>query len=141
MPSYGKRSKAQIATASPKLQRLFQAVIPHRDHTILEGIRTEERQQQLWRQGREDKGSIVTWADGITSLSNHQRVDSVGKCLAVDAAPWYDEEPHIRWDDVEGFFLFAGYVLATADQLGIEVEWGGFWPGKKRDLPHWQVRE
>ena len=138
MPSYGERSKREIATASPKLQRLFGAVIPHRDHTILEGLRTTERQQQLWRQGREDKGSIVTHADGIKVMSNHQHTDANGKCLAIDVAPWYAAEPHIRWDDEKGFYLFAGYVLAVADQLEIEVEWGGNWA--MRDLPHWQVR-
>ena len=141
MPTYGERSKRQIATASPKLQRLFGAVIPHRDHTILEGFRTTERQEQLFRQGREEKGQIVTWADGVTSLSNHQRTDVNGKSLAIDVAPWYSDSPHIRWDDETGFYLFAGYVLAVADQLEIEVEWGGFWPKAKRDLPHWQVKE
>lgn len=140
MPTFGDRSLRELATAHPDLRRLFGEVIKHFDCTILEGLRTVKRQQALFAQGRTTKGSIVTYADGVNNLSNHQRIDHNGKCLAVDVAPWFAVEPHIRWDDESRFYLLAGYVMATSDHMGITIEWGGNWPGKKRDLPHWQVR-
>lgn len=140
MPRFGARSEREIATAHPDLQRLFREVIKIFDCTILEGLRTVERQQALFAQGRTAKGSIVTYADGVNDLSNHQRMDRNGKSLAVDVAPWFAVEPHVRWDDENHFYMLAGYVLATADRLEVIVEWGGNWPGKKRDLPHWQIR-
>jgi peptidoglycan L-alanyl-D-glutamate endopeptidase CwlK len=135
MPEFGERSKRELATAHPDLQRLFTEVIKDFDVTILEGRRTTERQQALYAQGRTAKGRIVTYADGVTHLSNHQRTDTAGRGLAVDVAPW-----PIDWDDESRFYRLAGFVQATALHLGIHVEWGGDWPGKKRDLPHWQVR-
>jgi peptidoglycan L-alanyl-D-glutamate endopeptidase CwlK len=134
MPTLGQKSIIQLDTCHPDLQRLFKEVVKGFDITILEGFRTVERQKQLFAQGRTERGAIVTYADGVNDLSNHQKTDGNGKCLACDVAPW-----PIEWADEKRFYILAGFTLATAHYLGIDVEWGGFWPGKKRDLPHWQI--
>jgi hypothetical protein len=69
--------------------------------------------------------------------SNHNFTPS----LAVDAGPypliWPDKEerPESYVKDVGQFVLFAGYVLATADHLEVELGWGGDWD---RD---WDMRD
>jgi peptidoglycan L-alanyl-D-glutamate endopeptidase CwlK len=47
--------------------------------------------------------------------------------LAVDVGPYYLDSPHIRWNDRDGFYHFAGYVRGKADSLGIPIVWGGDW--------------
>ena len=63
--------------------------------------------------------------------------------MAVDVAPY-----PIAWDDRERQTLFAGYVLATAKALGVELRWGGDWDGDTEvrdnqfdDLVHFELVE
>ena len=61
-----------------------------------------------------DEGkSQVRWPDG-----KHNTEPS----LAVDVCPY-----PVVWDDRERQTLFAGYVLATAKAMGIDLRWGGDW--------------
>ena len=39
---------------------------------VTEARRTTERQQELYAQGRTKPGSIVTWLDGVNTISKHQ---------------------------------------------------------------------
>ena len=47
--------------------------------------------------------------------------------MALDFGPWYKSEPHIDWNDKEGFYHFAGYVRGVAHSMGIPLVWGGDW--------------
>lgn len=50
---------------------------------LTDGARTADQQHEIWRQGRERPGPIVTNCDGYNSKSNHQvKVDGFG--YAVD---------------------------------------------------------
>lgn len=48
--------------------------------TMVEGFRSQARQEELYAQGRTKPGNIVTKKNGTTNPSNHQ------SCLAADIA-------------------------------------------------------
>lgn len=95
---------------------------------VVEGVRSLERQQELYAQGRTAPGHIVTNADGIIKKSNHQlKDDGFGHavdCAFVSPDPFKDSHP---WD-VYG---------ALAEAVGLE--WGGHWDGLV-DRPHIELK-
>ena len=142
MPAFGSQSRQRLATCHGDLQRLFYEVVKHFDCHVLEGHRSLERQQELYAQGRTTEGNIVTHKDGVAKRSKHQTSPSV----AVDVVPWYKTSPHIRWDDEERFYYFAGFVMATALSMGIAIRAGCDWDRDTEvsderfvDLPHFEL--
>jgi peptidoglycan LD-endopeptidase CwlK len=130
MSSFSEKSCSKLATCDPRLQRVFEVVVREFDCTILEGHRDQERQDRMVEEGK----SQVRWPDG-----KHNTVPS----MAVDVTPY-----PIAWDDRERQTLFAGYVLATAKALGVELRWGGDWDGDTEvrdnqfdDLVHFELVE
>ena len=110
-------------------------VIRHIDCAILFGHRDEATQNQAVADGK----SQLIWPHG-----KHNQLPS----LAIDAAPWYDDEPHVRWYDTKMFYYFAGIVLGIASQLGIDIRWGGDWDSDQdfndqnfNDLVHFELKE
>lgn len=137
MPHYSLESRRKLATCHEDLQRVFNEVIQHVDCTISEGYRSVERQTFLYSQGRTRPGKIITNIDGVNKKGEHNYYPS----HAVDATPW-----PIDYADIEKQYYFGGYVMATADQLGILIRWGGDWDGDEEfedqkliDLPHFEV--
>ena len=128
MPSFGTRSRMQLNSCHSDLQKLFEEVIKHYDCTILEGHRTEDRQNELYSQGK----SKVQFPN-----SKHNSFPS----LAVDAVPY-----PIDWDDTRRFYMFVGIVRGIASQLGINIRCGADWDGDLEvkdqnfhDLPHFEI--
>ncbi len=129
MPEFGSRSEARLATCHPDLQRVVRTAIEYGpDFSVLCGHRTREEQERCCREGR----SQLPWP---RSLHNRQ------PSLAVDIAPW-----PIDWDDLPRFIFLAGYIMATAHRLGVELRWGGDWDRdyeqsdeRFRDLPHFEL--
>jgi hypothetical protein len=87
---------------------------------IVESRRTEERQKELYEQGRTTPGQIVTQ----TLKSKH--IDG----LAIDIAQ-LDDKGNITYNASPGFWERMGDI---GQELGLE--WGGTW--KNKDLPHFQ---
>ena len=77
------------------------------DVTIIEGLRTKKRQEELVKQGASK-----------TKFSKHIE----GK--AVDVAPY-----PIDWKDRDRFHYMGGMIRGIAQQLNIPVRWGGDWDG------------
>jgi peptidoglycan LD-endopeptidase CwlK len=130
MPAFSEKSLAKLATCHPLLQRVFHEVIRDFDCTVIEGHRNKDRQNQMVAEGK----SQVRWPDG-----KHNTVPS----RAVDVTPY-----PIQWDDRERQTLFAGYVLATAKAMGINLRWGGDWDRDTEvrdntfdDLVHFEIVE
>jgi peptidoglycan LD-endopeptidase CwlK len=130
MPKFSDKSLSKLATCDPLLQRVFYVLIQDFDCTILEGHRDKNRQNQMVAEGK----SQVRWPDG-----KHNTVPS----CAVDVTPY-----PIQWDDRERQTLFAGYVLATAKAMGINLRWGGDWDQDTEvrdnsfdDLVHFEIVE
>jgi peptidoglycan L-alanyl-D-glutamate endopeptidase CwlK len=132
MAKWSKTSMDRLATCHPQLQILFNKVIDHYDCTVIEGFRTGDKQDELYRTGM----SKLRYPE---SKHNHQ------PSLAVDVAPYFAESPHIRWDDRESFIHFAGFVKGVASQMGINIRCGIDWNSdnqfKERffDGPHFEL--
>jgi len=134
MPSFGTRSKNNLATAHPELQRLFNEVIKGYDCAVICGHRNQEDQDKAYNEGR----SRIKYPN-----SKHNKQPS----QAVDVVPWFKNKPNIRWNDSKKFYHFAGYVQGVADALGITIRWGGNWDGDDElldqtffDLPHFEIK-
>lgn len=120
MAEFSGRSRENIDTCHPDLQRLFTEVLKIADCTILCGYRGEWAQNDAFRSGK----SKVQWPK-----SKHNQKPS----LAVDVSPY-----PIDFSDLPRFKIFAEVVKMVAGQLGVAVEWGGDWAWK--DYPHWQLK-
>ena len=105
MYKFGKRSKQRLKGVNPDLVKILNQLIKIMDVTIIEGLRTEERQAELLNQGKSK-----------TKYSKH----IVGK--AVDLAPY-----PIDWNDRDRFHYMGGMLRGIAKQLNINIRWGGDW--------------
>tara|TARA_R110002051_G_scaffold88750_2_gene156454 strand:- start:533 stop:931 length:399 start_codon:yes stop_codon:yes gene_type:complete len=105
MPRFGKRSRKRLDGVDPKLVSVLEKVVKYFDITIIEGKRSQERQNELVEQGKSK-----------TKFGKH--VD--GK--AVDIAPY-----PIDWSARDDFHYLGGFVLGIAASMGINIRWGGDW--------------
>lgn len=135
MPKYSKASLDKLGTCHSSLQMLFHNVIEIIDCTILCGHRGKAEQNLAYDLGK----SRCKWPE-----SKHNDFFS----LAVDVAPYYGEEPHIRWSpqSLYRWYYFGGIVVAEAARLKIPIRWGGDWDRDTyvrdqsfNDLPHFEL--
>tara|TARA_R110000737_G_C14348221_1_gene444630 strand:+ start:246 stop:644 length:399 start_codon:yes stop_codon:yes gene_type:complete len=105
MPKFGKRSKDRLKGVDAKLQNVLNEVVKYFDITVIEGLRSQKRQNELVAQGKSK-----------TKFGKH--VD--GK--AVDIAPY-----PIDWKARDDFHYLGGFMLATAASMDIKIRWGGDW--------------
>ena len=105
MYRFGKRSKSRLKGVKPELVNVLNELVKIMDVTIIEGLRTEERQKQLVASGASK-----------TKFSKHLE----GK--AVDLAPY-----PIDWKDRDRFHYMGGMIRGIAKQLNVNVRWGGDW--------------
>ena len=105
MYRFGKRSKARLKGVKPELVSVLNELVKIMDVTIIEGLRTEERQKELVASGASK-----------TKYSKHLE----GK--AVDLAPY-----PIDWEDRDRFHYMGGMIRGIAKQLNVNVRWGGDW--------------
>ena len=52
MPKFGRRSKKRLEGVDPRLVSVLEKVVRYFDITIIEGLRTQERQNELLAQGK-----------------------------------------------------------------------------------------
>ena len=104
------------------------------DVLVVEGLRSKQRQAELYAQGRTKPGKIVTW----TMQSKHLE----GR--AVDLAPFIDGK--IDWSDPKKFDAINLAMTTSAAELGVSIRWGADWDrdGKPRerredDSPHFEL--
>ncbi len=129
MPQFSPLSLQRLAECDPRLQQLFKEVIKHFDCMVTCGHRNQSDQHAAFIAGK----SKLDWPEG-----NHNASPS----LAVDVWPYpYDEK------DLARIRYFAGFVMGTAVQLGLEVRWGGDWDQDTQvndqtfnDLVHFEVK-
>jgi len=117
MPNRSKKSAERLATCDTDLNLLFDEVLLHWDHSILDGHREEARQNQYYK----EKKSKLKWPN-----SKHNRYPS----RAADVAPY-----PIDWDNRQRFLEFRGVVYAIASRLEIKLNKTISW-----DLCHWELR-
>jgi peptidoglycan LD-endopeptidase CwlK len=133
----GTTSRLRLASVHPKLRRVIEETMARLDRhpggldfTVTCGHRGEASQEQAFSEGKSTKH----WPDSL-----HNRLPS----LAVDLAPYPTD-----WADTAAFARLAGYVQAVADDLDVEIRWGGDWNGNGRttderlkDAPHFELTE
>ena len=125
-----------LETCHQDLQVLFLNVIKHRDCTIVCGYRSPEEQLELYKQGRDTPGRIVTYKDGYDRKSWHNFKPS----LAVDVVPY----PSL-YSDAQEIVEFGNFVQGVAAMLKAygtidhEIEWGGNWGWP--DMPHYEIKQ
>ena len=130
MAKFGKTSKKRLASSDERLQKVFNEVIKYIDCSVLEGHRSEERQNKLFEEGK----TKVKYPKGRHN-SNPSR--------AVDVTPY-----PVDWDDRERQTLFAGFVLGIARSMDIRLRWGGDWDmdfkvmdNRFDDFPHFELKD
>ena len=130
MYKFGKKSKQRLKGVDTRLINVLNELIKIMDVTIIEGVRSKEKQKEYFAKG---KSKI----DGVTKKGMHQ----LGK--AVDLAPY-----PINWKDSNKFYYMGGMIRGIAKQLNLKVRWGGDWDSdgnirdqKFMDLVHIEIRE
>ena len=123
MPKFGKRS---LKGVDAKLVNVLNELIKIMDVTIIEGLRTAKRQEELL-------------AKGATKVKYSRHMS--GK--AVDLAPY-----PIDWEDRERFHYMGGMIRGIGQQLGLKIRWGGDWDSDGEikdnnfdDLVHVELRD
>jgi len=105
MPKFSNKSKDKLRGVDTKLVNVLNEVVKYFDITIIEGLRSQERQNELVEQGKSK-----------TKFGKHVQ----GK--AVDIAPY-----PIDWNARDDFHYLGGFVLGIANRLNVKVRWGGDW--------------
>ena len=126
MYRFGKRSRERLKGVDAKLVNILNELIKMMDITVIEGLRSAERQEELLTKG-------------ATKVKYSKHME--GK--AVDIAPY-----PIDWEDRDRFYYMGGMVRGIAKQLGIDVRFGGDWDsdGETKDnnfddLVHIELRD
>jgi len=148
MYNFGKKSRERLDTCHPDIIKIMEEVIKFYDFSVIEGIRSAERQQKLFKEGKSQ-------LDGINKMSRHQDHGD-GLSHAIDIMPYYKGfNPFQSENGPKVFYYMAGLVMATAERLlkeGIiehKVIWGGNWDSDMDffgdssffDLPHLELKK
>jgi len=115
-----KRSIGRLAGIHPDLRRVVEQAIRITpvDFTVLEGVRSEKRQEELF-----DAGASSTM--NSRHLTGH----------AVDLGAMVG--PDIRWD-WPLYYKLAEAMQKAATEQDVYIEWGGGWT-EFQDGPHFQL--
>tara|TARA_R110002020_G_scaffold221997_1_gene430280 strand:+ start:485 stop:865 length:381 start_codon:yes stop_codon:yes gene_type:complete len=126
MYKFGKRSRERLKGVDSRLVNVLNELIKMMDVTIIEGLRSAERQKELL-------------AKGATKVKYSKHME--GK--AVDLAPY-----PIDWENRDGFYYMGGMIRGIAKQMNINIRFGGDWDsdGDTKDnsfddLVHIEVRD
>ena len=116
----GKRSIERLQGVHPALVRVVERAIDLTpvDFTVLEGLRSPERQQTLV-------------ASGASQTLNSRHITG----HAVDLGAWVDNQVDWSWPL---YHQIANAMKAAATELGIPIVWGGDWKTFK-DGPHFEL--
>ena len=126
MYKFGKRSRERLKGVDIRLVNVLNELIKIMDVTVIEGLRSAERQEELL-------------AKGATKVKYSKHME--GK--AVDIAPY-----PIDWKDRDRFHYMGGMIRGIAKQMGINIRFGGDWDsdGDTKDnsfddLVHVEIRD
>lgn len=126
MYKFGKRSRKRLKGVDSRLVNVLNELIKIMDVTVIEGLRSAERQEELL-------------AKGATKVKYSKHME--GK--AVDICPY-----PIDWDDRDRFHYMGGMIRGIAKQLNVNVRWGGDWDSDGEvkdnsfdDLVHIEIKD
>lgn len=112
--TFGERSNKHLSTVCPAPQQLARCAIgkTNIDFMVIEGYRPQERQDELYAQGRTKAGKKVTW----TLNSRHT------SGLAIDIVAL--EGGEIEWAK-EPYYEINEAFKTCSNELDIDYIWGG----------------
>ena len=125
MPAFGSRSLSRLEGVHPDLVKVHKTAIVLVDYTILEGKRSLEQQKENVRKG-------------VSKTLDSRHLDEPF-ALATDIAPWWPDEPHVRWPDAQGltqkqrdeiwmrWLTTIGIILGVGHAMGIPLTSGLDW--------------
>ncbi|HEF8774301.1 TPA: M15 family metallopeptidase [Providencia stuartii] len=116
-----RRSEENLRGVHPDLVKVVRRALElsNVDFMVIEGKRNEARQRQLFASGKSKTMNS-------RHLTGH----------AIDCAPIINRE--IPWDDWSKFAQVAVAMKKAAEELKVDIEWGGDWVNFK-DGPHFQL--
>jgi len=123
--SLSAKSLYRLEGAHPDLAKVIMraAAISDLDFTVLEVLRTVERQKELVAKG------------ASKTMKSRHLAGKDGKSRAVDLAPMIGSQ--VSWD-WPLYHKLAKVVKQAAADVGVPIEWGGDWRSFK-DGPHFQL--
>ena len=116
MPKLGRRSLKRLEGVDPRLVAVLQKVVKYYDITVVEGLRSQKRQNELVKIGKSK-----------TKFGKHTQG------LAVDIAPYNYRTKKIDWSNRDDWHYLGGFVLGVAAMMGVNVRWGGDWSSPSLD--------
>tara|TARA_R110000824_G_scaffold2912_1_gene13222 strand:+ start:1836 stop:2234 length:399 start_codon:yes stop_codon:yes gene_type:complete len=132
VPRFSRKSRSKLEGVDARLVLLLEEVVKYFDITVIEGKRSQERQNQLVKEGKSK-----------TKFGKHVQG------MAVDIAPY-----PIDWKARDDFHYLGGFVLGIACKMGINIRWGGDWSSSSLakeqrttkdnnfdDLVHFEIKE
>lgn len=126
----GKVSETNLRGVRPELVAVVRRAIELTsvDFRVIEGVRSEERQRQLVR-------------NGASQTLNSRHITG----HAVDCAPLVNGA--IPWNDPSKFKAVSDAMFQAAKEFGVRIRWGGDWnenghsdDEKFYDGPHFELR-
>ncbi|WP_422048067.1 M15 family metallopeptidase [Shimia sp.] len=117
----GRRSRSRLKGVHPDLVAVLELAIARTplDFTVLEGVRSLERQKELF-------------ASGASTTLNSRHLTG----HAVDIAPLVGGKVSWAWPH---YYRLETVIKQAADDLGVPITWGGDWKSFK-DGPHWELK-
>ncbi len=123
---FSSKSQAKLDRLHPDLRVILNEAIKHVDFTVIEGVRSLDRQRELVRTGKSK-----------TLKSKHlEQDDGWSHAVYIIAYP-------IKWDNWQRNYLFVGFIKGIAANMGIKIRIGADWDGdfttrdqSFHDLPH-----
>ncbi len=126
--SLGPKSRQMLKGVHPDLVAVVERAIKitDRDFTVIEGLRTTERQKTLVAAGKSKTMNS-------RHLTGH----------AVDLGPWplngdFDEDGILNIADWDEYHPIADAMKQAAADLGVKIVWGGDWKSFP-DGPHFEL--
>ena len=128
----GKRTVKKLSTANYKFTLLVNEVLKHMDIGVYESSRTDERQYQLFKNG---KSQIA----GIVEKSKHQVTKENPKSNAIDCFPYIKGHNSFDGSDYSEllFYRMNWEFYRASLKLKIPIKQGYLWSFK--DAPHQEV--
>ena len=120
MFKFSSKSKDKLLLIHPDLKRMVEHAleISKIDFTVIEGIRTIDKQKEYYDNGK-------SWTLNSRHLTGH----------AVDLVPYVNGS--LSWNSTRNYNLIAKAMFRASQDCGFHIEWGGFW--LHVDMPHWQL--
>jgi peptidoglycan L-alanyl-D-glutamate endopeptidase CwlK len=121
MPRLGMRSQDQLRTLDERLQKLLIISIQYIDFSIVEGLRTLERQKELFKTGKSK-----------TMDSKHLINPKTGKSDAVDIAPYpypdlKNPDPKVVEMELRQVYFLIGVIKGIALRENTPIRIGADW--------------